>query len=325
MCTEERHIVEKRLNDLIDKALSRRKFMAGAGTAAAAALVVGCNNNTAAAPPTPPPTPPPLNFPDNDILNFALNLEYLEAEFYLYAATGSGLSSADALTGAGTTIFPTGYTPAAVPWGASNALLSEFANELAQTELDHVRFLQAAITSNSGTPVPRPALDFSFFAPLATTAGITNPNPFNPFTSAPAFLIGAFIFEDVGVTAYAGAAPLIANNNILSAGAGLQAAEAYHAASIRTLIVAADAAASSMTYTTIANQVSALRATLGGGNETALSNMSIVAANASNAVGFARTTDQVLHIVYGTGGTAGVAKGGFFPNGMNGNIKVTAS
>jgi hypothetical protein len=80
-----------------------------------------------------------------------------------------------------------------------------------------------------------------------------------------------------------------------------------------------------MTYTNIANQVSALRATLGGGNETALSTMSIVAANPSNAVGFSRTTDQVLHIVYGTGGTAGVAKGGFFPNGMNGTIKVTAS
>jgi len=317
--------VEKKLNDLIDKALSRRKFLAGAGTAAAGAMMIGCNNSTPAPTTTPTPTPTPLDIPDNDILNFALNLEYLEAEFYLYAATGSGLSSADALSGAGTTTLPANF--AAVPWGtpAPGMNIQQFANELAQTELDHVRFLQKAITSNSGTPVPRPAIDLSFFGPLATTAGITNPSPFNPFASPAAFLIGAFTFEDVGVTAYAGAAPLITNSNILSAGAGLQATEAYHAGGIRTLIVATDFAAGNLTYTTIANQVSALRATLGGGNETALGTMSIVAANASNAVGFSRTTDQVLHIVYGAAGGAGLAKGGFFPNGMNGNITVTAS
>jgi hypothetical protein len=59
----------------------------------------------------------------------------------------------------------------------------------------------------------------------------------------------------------------------------------------------------------------------------------IVAATSANAIAYARTTDQVLHIVYGTlsntsGSTtssAGVSKGGFFPNGLNGNITVTLS
>nr|WP_179583435.1 ferritin-like domain-containing protein [Edaphobacter lichenicola] len=283
-------------------------------------MIIGCNSSTPAPTTTPTPTPTPLDIPDNDILNFALNLEYLEAEFYLYASTGSGLSSADALTGAGTTTVPQGIK--AVPW--TNSVFAQYAAEIAQDELNHVRFLQAAITKNSGTPVPRPALDLTFFGPLAVAAGITTAPTFNPFDSNNDFLIGAFVFEDVGVTAYTGAAPLLANNNILSAAAGIQATEAYHAAEIRTLITAVDGAAGNQTYTTIANQVSALRGKLGGGNETTLSVSSIVAADPTNAIAFHRTTDQVLHIVYGALG-AGLSKGGFFPNGLNGNISVTAS
>jgi hypothetical protein len=312
--------VEK-ANELIRKAVSRRTFMAGAGTAAAAALVAGCNNATA------PPssggggtTPPPADIPDNDILNFALNLEYLEAEFYLYAATGSGLSSADAGTGAGTTKVPAGI--AAVPW--TNAAFSQYANEIAQDELDHVRFLQKAITGNKGTPVSRPDIDLTFFAPLAVAAGITTTPTFNPFLSTNAFLVGAFVFEDVGVTAYTGAAPMLTSSAILSAAAGIQAVEAYHAAEIRTLLVGGAAAANDQTYVGYANKVSALRGMLGGGNETALSISSIVAADTTNAIAFQRTTDQVLHIVYGAAG-AGLSKGGFFPSGLNGTIKATAS
>ena len=79
------------------------------------------------------------------------------------------------------------------------------------------------------------------------------------------------------------------------------------------------------TYLDYANKVSALRATLGGGNETTLSISSIVAADTTNAIAFARTTSQVLHIVYGGASGVGVAKGGFFPAGLNGNIKSTTT
>jgi Ferritin-like domain/TAT (twin-arginine translocation) pathway signal sequence len=313
--------VEKKLNDLIDKALSRRQFLAGAGTTAAAALVVGCNSSTTTPSPTPTPTPTPLDIPDNDILNFALNLEYLEAEFYLYATTGAGLSTADALAGAGTTIVPPNTV--AVPW--TTPAQAQFAAELAQTELDHVRYLQGVITKNSGTPVPRPAIDLTFFGPLGVAASITNPATFNPFADPNSFLLGAFTFEDVGVTAYAGAGPAFISNILLSGAAGLQAAEAYHAGSVRTQIAGGAANTGDATFLNDANKISALRATLGGGNETQLSLSSIVAADPTNALGFARTTDQVLHIVYGKGGGAGVSKGGFFPNGLNGSITTTAS
>jgi len=312
--------VEKKLNDLIDKALSRRQFLAG-GTTAAAALVVGCNTSTTTPSPTPTPTPTPLEVPDNDILNFALNLEYLEAEFYLYAATGSGLSSADALTGAGTTIVPANTV--AVPW--TTPAQAQLAAELAQTELDHVRYLQGVITANSGTPVPRPAIDLTFFGPLGVAAGISTTPTFNPFTDPNSFLVGAFTFEDVGVTAYTGAAPLLISNIILSGAAGLQATEAYHAGTVRTLIAGGAANSGDATFLNYANKISALRAVLGGGNETQLSLSSIVAADPTNAIGFSRTTDQVLHIVYGAAGGAGLSKGGFFPNGLNGTITTTAS
>jgi hypothetical protein len=51
---------------------------------------------------------------------------------------------------------------------------------------------------------------------------------------------------------------------------------------------------------------------------------SIVAASASDAVGFARTLNQVLHIVYGSP-TVGVNAGGFFPSGINSIFATTTA
>jgi hypothetical protein len=330
-CTEERFPVEKKLNDLIDKALSRRSFMAGAGTAAAAALIAGCDHSTPAPMPTPTPTPipAPSAVTDADILTFALNLEYLEAEFYLYAATGSGLSATDAGSGPTATVPPnTVKVPFATP------SIAQYANEIAQDELNHVRFLRAALTAAGATPVARPAIDLTFFAGLATAAGISG--TFNPFADENSFLVGAFVFEDVGVTAYLGAAPLITNKaSYLGPAAGILGTEAYHAAEIRS-ILAGNAASSNATAAQTAalanaNLVSALRGkiSMASGNmlaaETPISTSTIVAADTTNAIAFARTTDQVLHIVYGGASGAGVAKGGFFPAGLNGTIKSTTT
>jgi len=306
------------LQKIIGRSLSRRTFIAGAGTAAAASLV-GCSDDSTSTTTT-PTTPTTPTITDADILNFALNLEYLEAEFYLRAATGSGLSSTDA--GGTTAGTVTGGTQ--VMFGST--ALANYANEIAQDELNHVRFLRSALTSAGATPVVRPQIDFTnAFSALAVAAGIVpTGGTFNPFSSPNAFLVGAFVFEDVGVTAYSGAAPLLTSKTILSAAAGIQAVEAYHAAEIRTLLVGMAATSNDQTYVGYANKVSALRGTLGGGNETTLSGSTIVAADTTNAIGFSRSTDQVLHIVYAMG--AGVqTKGGFFPAGLNGTIKATAS
>jgi hypothetical protein len=50
----------------------------------------------------------------------------------------------------------------------------------------------------------------------------------------------------------------------------------------------------------------------------------IVACSASAALGFARTVNQVHHIVYGSP-TVGVAGGGFFPNGTNSIFSTTTA
>jgi hypothetical protein len=304
--------VETKLTKLVDKALSRRNFLVGSGTVAAAAVFVGCGDSTSTSTPV---TPPTTTLTDADYLNFALNLEYLEAEFYLRASTGNGLSSTDAGSGAGT-----------VTGGAQvqfvTSAYANYANMIAQDELNHVRLLRAALGSSA---VARPNIDLTAgFNAVASAAGIGS--TFNAFADENSFLVGAFAFEDVGVTAYTGAAAALTVAANLNAAAGIQAVEAYHAGIIRTIIAgAASVSGASQAYLTAANQISVLRGTLGGGNETTLSINSIVAADTTNAIAFARTTDNVLHIVYGAAPGAGVKSGAFFPNGLNGNISVTTT
>lgn len=306
--------VERKLTQLIDKALSRRSFLAGASATVVGGALVGCSDSPSSMTTTPPVTTAPT-YADADYLNFALNLEYLEAEFYLRAASGNGLSATDS---GNTTSKTTGG--AQVP--GLTAVQQSYINEVAQNELDHVRFLRAALGSNA---VPAPAIDLTnSFNALASAAKLGS--SFNPFDNYNDYLIGAFIFEDVGVTAYHGAATLLAAKSpYLLPAAQIHAVEAYHAASIRSQIVAAGSA-----LITTANAVQTVRAALGGGNETTLSATTIVAADPKTSIGYKRTTDQVLHIVYGTattsgGAAAGVSSGTFFPSGLNGNIKQTYS
>lgn len=297
------------LHEFTARAVSRRGFLAGLGCSAGAATAMtlaGCGGTGMAS--TPPTNPMPATITDADILNFALNLEYLEAEFYLRATTGMGLSDADAGANAGAV---TGGTQVAFKTQA----IQQYAQEIANDELAHVRFLRSALGSAA---VSRPAIDLSgSFNAAAMAAGI-GPS-FNPFADENSFVVGAFTFEDVGVTAYHGAAGLLTNKTYLGAAAGIMATEAYHAAEIRTLLAYLGG-----NYLTYANQISALRAAAGGGNEVSVSGSTIVAAD-SNSIAFDRTTDQVMHIVYLNATSGRVGAGGFFPNGLNGTIKATAS
>jgi hypothetical protein len=229
---------------------------------------------------------------DAEILNFALNLEYLEAEFYVRAATGVGLTSNDTGQSGGVT------GGSKVPFKSS--AIEQYANEIATDELDHVRFLRSAL---GGLAVPEPKIDLvSSFNTLAAAAGL--PTPFDPFASDTNFLLGAYIFEDVGVTAYHGAAPLVQNKQVLAAAAGILAVEAYHASEVRLLLFQGGQAAAT-------TAISKLRATLAG----AADDQGVP--TDANSLAFSRTTRQVLNIVYGG---VNAQSGLFFPDGLNGAI-----
>jgi rubrerythrin len=78
---------------------------------------------------------------DIDILNFALNLEFLESEFYTYATTGFGIAHFQVpVTGSGTQGSVTGG--AQVPFSTSNSTIRRLALELAADERAHVTLLQ---------------------------------------------------------------------------------------------------------------------------------------------------------------------------------------
>lgn len=248
---------------------------------------------------------------DVNILNFALNLEYLEAEFYTYATTGAGIQAlgikVNGLGKPGNVIItPNPQVPFATP------SIQQYALEIAADEQAHVRLLRAVLGSKA---VARPTIDLQgSFTAAAQAAGIIGPaDTFDPFADEMSFLLAAFIFEDVGVTAYRGAAPLLNNKTILSAAAGLLGTEAYHASNIRTQIFDAGATAQDA-----AQKISDLRDTLDGSGDddqgVVLNGMANIVPTDGNGLVFARTAAQVLAIVYFS---RTAKKGGFFPNGIN--------
>ncbi len=253
---------------------------------------------------------------DADILNFALNLEYLEAEFYLRAVFGRGLSDAD-ISGIG----PLGGVSGGRQVPFADPVIRNYANEIASDEEAHVKFLRSALGS---AKVARPTIDLNqSFTNAARAASLIGPQEnFDPFADETNFLLGAFIFEDVGVTAYKGAAPLIQSKAILTAAAGLLAVEAYHASEIRTVLYGRGLFKQAQLISDLRDSADG-RADLdqGIGDSTRAN----VVPTDANGLAYGRNSRQVLRIVYLNSDTTpdGTVPppGGFFPSGMNGNIR----
>ena len=261
--------------------LNRRGFLGALLSAAAVASMEGGKEVLAQTTTTPAIT---------DVLNFALNLEYLEANFYLYCSTGAGLTSSQ--NGSGVAVEG---APGQLPLDAPTLAVCQ---ALAQDEVNHINDLQTAITSLGGTPIAQPLINLAANGPI---------------TSQPMFLAAARQFTALGGSAYVGSAQfLVSNPSVLTTAGQILGAEGQHAGALAYLCInqgvmsppidAQDVPPSATNYFTV---------------------------QPTNALGISRTTSQVLGVAYGastptttTPGT-GVIMGRFFPDGFAGNIKST--
>ena len=296
-----------RLENHLEKRKSRRAFVKNLALGALGAAGTAALATEASAAPS----------LDVTVLNFALNLEYLEAEYYSFALTGQSITAQGvAVNGTGT---PGGVTIKANPTVTfPTPTLQQYAQEIAADEITHVKFLRSTLALLGATPIARPAIDLlNSFNGAAQAAGLGP--AFDPFASELNFFVGVFIFEDVGVTAYKGGSRLLTNKDVLENAAGILAVEAYHASTGRKVLFEAGP-----TYQNIAAAISTLRANLSGaaddqGVVDGAGHANIVPTDA-NAVAFSRTPRQVLNVVYNDP-TGSAHSGGFFPNGTNGAIK----
>lgn len=270
------------LEEAIEAASDRRRFLskiaiASAGIAAVGAGLVEGQTSTPS---------------DADILNFALNLEYLEAEFYTVATTGMTIDQMGiGITGTGSQGAATGGKMVSLTNGSFPT--AAIANQIADDERSHVTLIRQALTAAGAQPIAQPAINLD-------ALGIG-------FGSVSEFLTLARAFEDVGVTAYAGAAPLISSKAVLGYAAQILGAEAEHASNIRLQVAQLGVS------TTLLDGVDVLPPP-SGQNYFSVDKNGLVQT---------RTPGQVLYIVYGF--QANTTAGGFFPNGVNGTINTSSA
>lgn len=325
----------------------RRAFFGralGAAAIGTAALTASRTANAQTPTPTATATPTPTGTPttalvDLDYFNFALNLEYLTANFLSFATSNAALAAADISGTVGTAGAATGGRQRAF----DDADVAALAREMAADDLAHVRYLRA---SGATLAVAQPAIDLSpsgAFSAVMRTAGVVGAGAtFDPYASDDAFLLAAFLFKDLTVAAYKAASPLFASTTLLEAAAGLIATEAYHAAAIRTMLYRRGVVAGS-TLIQATEQISALRDSFDGtgtdntstgvasdgdqgiaaGTDGADQPVSNIVPTNVNGLVFSRSPQRTLNILYLT--RASATSGGFFPAGLNGNIRTSAA
>ena len=348
---------QQELLEVLDRAenqrQARRNFIRMCGGAAAMtgglSLLSACDNDDDDDTVTPTPSPTPTaaaTTTEQNVLNFALNLEYLEANYYTYAVTGAGIA-ASLQTGTGTQGAVLTGTGAGAARAVSFAdpVIAQYAREIAADEIAHVTFLRTAL---GGVAAAQPVINLSgsssvtatgiaavgAFTAAARAAGVVGANDiFDPFANDINFLIGSYLLTDVGVSAYRGSASLLINNKVfLEAAAGILATEAYHDGVIRSSIYARGIAATppvinAQSVFTVVQKISDARDGLDGPVDRDQGIGDATTANLvptdANSLALGRTAPQVLNVVYLN--SSPVTGGGFFPAGVNGAIRTSSN
>ncbi len=207
-----------------------------------------------------------------------MNLEYLEAEFYCVSTYGATLLELGIISESDQTGPTTGGKM--VP-GFGNLPEAYVASSLRKDEITHVNLLRSLLDTDAAK---KPAINLD-----ALGYGFNNINE---------WLKLARQFEDVGVSAYLGAAQFFSQPSYIARSSTIASAEAQHSGMLRMLCImngVVSPAVDSLDVPPVPEMPFDLD---------------------SNSLGIPRTAAQVLNILY----AGGTCSGGFFPQGLNGTI-----
>lgn len=268
------------LKEVVAAAPNRRKFLKVMGVATAAVGGMGLLTPSAEA----------QSSTEMAVLNFALNLEYLEAEFYTYGQYGHGIEQAGIKTSgvaSGNNPSNGGVTTGGKQVTFANSLVftGPITSEIGVDERAHVVLLQSFLGSAA---IAKPNINLN-----ALGLGFGSENE---------YLTLARIFEDVGVSAYGGAAHLLTTPLVIQTAARILATEALHVGSLHTQIARLNVPSPML------DGADLVPPPAGPQNQ-------YLPANPANGLPALRTVTQVLNLAYGG---AGLTMGGFFPSGING-------
>lgn len=227
----------KTFDQIKNNPVNRRAFLQRMGAAglgvAAVALLDGCgggNNGGLLGPNGPGGGPMAGNFPvklpgrntNEQVLNFALTLEILEADLYRQALNiAVGLPTDTPLKASASAYAAPTVAAGAVNGAAAFAYLRDFAF----VEAAHREFLQRTLQSIGAPMVKRNPKGYTF-GPLAPPA---NPNLKDLLTSI-------YPLEEEGVSAYLGAAPFLTDLGYVQTAVSIYSTEARHSAAIAYIL-----------------------------------------------------------------------------------------
>jgi hypothetical protein len=273
---------------------------------------------------------------DKELSQIALNLEYFEAEYFLWASYGYGLD----------VIAPQLVDGGPAPIGAQKANLDPYYTDVFKQmglqEVGHLRAIKTALDFPPRCAFPRTLLDLSKKtwadamdkAFLAKFGKKLSPS-FDPYEDSLKYLVSTYFIPYVGLTGYVGTIPLLSGYNAKKLVASLLGIEAGQDAVIRTeMYKVKDKKVAPYEYTVadFSNAISTLRNNLSHAfvdeglvvPEYLGAEMNItgnILAGDKDSVSYPRTGEQVLETVYGTGDPS--KPGAFYPKGAQGVIAAS--